>query len=102
MTSHGNRNYRYPDFPRGNLNNREEAWTSLSNWVSSLIRLMEHKDSLDVFKVTFDSNKSIDIEGRVKVGDTDSGVTAQAGDIRYNTATNKHQGYNGSTWNDMY
>ena len=25
-----------------------------------------------------------------------------AGSIRYNSGTNKHQGYDGSTWNDLY
>lgn len=29
-------------------------------------------------------------------------LTAEAGMVIYNTTTNKHQGYNGSTWNDFY
>lgn len=29
-------------------------------------------------------------------------LDAVAGDFIYNTTTNKHQGYNGSTWNDCY
>jgi hypothetical protein len=29
-------------------------------------------------------------------------LDAEAGDFIYNTTTNKHQGYNGSTWNDCY
>ena len=29
-------------------------------------------------------------------------VTWQAGAVIYNTTTNKHQGYNGTTWNDFY
>ena len=32
----------------------------------------------------------------------DSGATAQAGDIRYNSSTNKHEGYDGTSWNAMY
>ena len=32
----------------------------------------------------------------------DSGAAAQAGDIRYNTGTNKHEGYDGTSWNAMY
>jgi len=52
--------------------------------------------------VVVDKNKSINISGRIKVADIDATVTAQSGDIRYNSSTNKHQGYNGSSWNDMY
>lgn len=29
-------------------------------------------------------------------------IAAEAGDTIYNTTTNKHQGYDGSTWNDFY
>ena len=29
-------------------------------------------------------------------------LTAATGDIVYNTTTSKHQGYNGSVWNDLY
>ena len=31
-----------------------------------------------------------------------AGVTTEAGAIIYNTSTNKHQGYNGTSWNDLY
>ena len=30
------------------------------------------------------------------------GLVTEAGAIIYNTITNKHQGYNGTTWNDLY
>jgi hypothetical protein len=37
---------------------------------------------------------------KIRVGE---GVSAAvAGDIRYNTGTSKHQGYDGTNWNDMY
>lgn len=29
-------------------------------------------------------------------------TTTTAGALRYNTSTNKHQGYDGTTWNDLY
>lgn len=45
-------------------------------------------------------DRAITINGRLRV--TDNSVTAVAGDIRYNATTNKHQGYNGTSWNDMY
>lgn len=31
-----------------------------------------------------------------------TGLTTEAGAIIYNTSTNKHQGWNGTTWNDLY
>jgi len=33
---------------------------------------------------------------------TRDGLTAVAGDIIYNTTTKKHQGYNGTSWNNLY
>jgi len=78
------------------------VWAELQRWVGSLILALEQDQSFKVFNVTIDNNKSIDIEGRIKVADTDSSITALEGDIRYNSSTNKHQGYNGSSWNDMY
>ena len=47
----------------------------------------------------FDNNL-IKINGRLRV--TDNSATAVAGDIRYNSSTNKHQGYDGSVWHDFY
>jgi len=41
-----------------------------------------------------------EFDGEIKVGD--NGTTAEAGMIRYNSTTNKHQGYDGTTWNDLY
>ena len=99
---------RYPDFPRIpiSLQNNEsgirEAWDNKSRWGASVIRALEEADSQNVNNVIVDRNKSIDISGRIKVADIDATVTAQSGDIRYNSSTNKHQGYNGSSWNDMY
>jgi len=78
------------------------VWAELQRWVGSLILALEQDQSFKVFNVTIDNNKSINIEGRIKVADTDSSITALEGDIRYNSSTNKHQGYNGTTWNDMY
>ena len=99
---------RYPDFPRipifleNNKSDIREVWDNISRWGASFIRALEEADSQSVNNVIVDTNKSIDIEGRIKVADIAATVTAQAGDIRYNSSTNKHQGYNGSGWNDMY
>lgn len=38
--------------------------------------------------------------GRLRVGDNMD--TPAAGEIRYNSTTNRHQGYNGTTWEDFY
>ena len=99
---------RYPDFPRvpllvGDDNQLvSNLWNEATRWVNSFIRAIEQRDALSIFFVTKDEDKSTLIEGRLNVGDTATTVVAQAGDIRYNTTTNKHQGYNGSSWNDMY
>ena len=101
---------RYPELSHNvpSINNEDvettvnNIWTELQRWVGSLILALEQDQSFTVFNVTIDANKSIDVEGRIKVADTDNSITALAGDIRYNSSTNKHQGYNGSTWNDMY
>jgi len=108
MSTQGFRKVRYPDFPRipifldNNKSGIKEAWDNISRWGASFIRALEEADSQSVNNVIVDTNKSIDIEGRIKVADIAATVTAQAGDIRYNSSTNKHQGYNGSGWNDMY
>jgi hypothetical protein len=39
---------------------------------------------------------------RMTTADRDAIATPAAGLIIYNTSTNKHQGYNGTTWNDFY
>ena len=101
--STGNRNIqRYPDFPRIVPETIEEGWNGIIRWAASLVRSLEEKESLNIFNVLIDQNKSIQVDGRIKVGDTAASVTAQAGDIRFNTLTNKHQGNDGTSWNDLY
>lgn len=105
----GTRNVRYPEFPSlpnyllADKVGMKEAWSDIGHWASSFIRVLEEDvDSQNIMNVAVDKNKSINISGRIKVADIDATVTAQSGDIRYNSSTNKHQGYNGSSWNDMY
>ena len=109
MSNQGFRKVRYPDFPRtplylmnSNVTEIQDAWQDMGRWVGSFIRVLEDADAKSIQNIIFDANKSIDVFGRIKVGDTDPAVSVQAGDIRYNSSTNKHQGYNGSGWNDMY
>ena len=105
----GIRNVRYPEFPSlpnyllADKVGMKEAWSDIGHWASSFIRVLEEDvDSQNIMNVVVDKNKSINILGRIKVADITATVTAQAGDIRYNSSTNKHQGYNGSSWNNMY
>lgn len=45
----------------------------------------------------------LDVNGNIKVADSNAICAAgNAGEIRYDTATNKHQGCNGTSWNDLY
>ena len=99
---------RYPDFPRYPrvLTDADQSvrdiWDNIANWSSTLIRSLEESNTRSIFFVTEDENESINIEGRIQVGEVGVSVTPVAGDIRYNTSTNKHQGYNGTSWNNMY
>ncbi|RMH34168.1 MAG: hypothetical protein D6694_15375, partial [Gammaproteobacteria bacterium] len=45
-------------------------------------------------------NRLIVVNGRLRV--TDNSAAPVAGDIRFNTTTNKHEGYDGTTWYAMY
>jgi hypothetical protein len=54
------------------------------------------------FLCTEDEQGSIQVDGRIRVAEVGVSVTPVAGDMRYNTSTNKHQGYNGTSWNDFY
>ena len=45
-------------------------------------------------------NSLVKINGRLRI--TDNSETAVAGDVRYSPSANKHQGYDGTSWNDMY
>ena len=39
---------------------------------------------------------------RMTTSQRDAMTGVEAGAVIYNTTTNKHQGWNGTTWNDMY
>ena len=45
----------------------------------------------------------LDVAGNIKVANSSATCGASnAGEIRYNTATSKHEGCNGTAWNDLY
>ena len=104
--------------------NAENA-TLLVNQASSAAAdkiLRIRSNAVDRFVIQGDGNvgigttapgEKLEVNGNIKVSGnmlkmtgistaTRDGLTAVAGDIIYNTTTNKHQGYNGSTWNDLY
>jgi hypothetical protein len=99
---------RYPDFPRypRTLIDADETfkhtWNEISNWSATLIRALEEANTRTVFFVVEDNRGSIKVDGRIQVGEVGVSVTPVAGDMRYNTSTNKHQGFNGTSWNDFY
>ena len=43
--------------------------------------------------------ETLHVNWGIRIGTTTNAV---AGNLRYNSATNKHQWYNGTTWNDLY
>ena len=99
---------RYPDFPRYPRvltdadENFKHAWDNISGWSDTLIRALEESNTRTIFFVIEDDKGSINVDGRIQVGEVGVSVTPIAGDMRYNSSTNKHQGYNGTSWNDFY
>lgn len=73
----------------------------LINWGSTLVRALE-SDRLDIRKraVLHDTKGDARVEGRLKVADSVS--TPENGMIRYNSTTNKFQGYAGGVWTDFH
>jgi hypothetical protein len=57
-------------------------------------------DGLVRFGDLVTGTKAIRATGRLRVGE--DAETAAAGDIRYNTSTSKHEGFDGTNWNAFY
>jgi|TARA_R100000781_G_scaffold105970_1_gene69871 hypothetical protein len=96
----------YPVFPRFpfsfNDNITRKMWELNENWANHLRSSLETQDATVIKrKVEVDSNSSIEVQGRIRVGEVTTSVTPVAGDMRYNTSTNKFQGWNGSAWQDF-
>lgn len=97
----------FPNFPRFPYNFdtivSETLYRTIGQWATALIETNNQADiRLQKRKVEKDDNGSIEVPGRINVADTGSAVTAKAGDIRFNSSTNKFQGYNGTTWQDFH
>tara|TARA_R110002124_G_C8515244_1_gene475678 strand:- start:139 stop:378 length:240 start_codon:yes stop_codon:yes gene_type:complete len=77
-------------------------WELNENWANNLRGSLETQDATIVKrKVEVDNTSSIKVQGRIRVGEVTTSVTPVAGDMRYNTSTNKFQGWNGSAWQDF-
>jgi len=77
-------------------------WELNENWANHLRGSLETQDATVIKrKVEVDNNSSISVQGRIRVGEVTTSVTPVAGDMRYNTSTNKFQGWNGSAWQDF-
>ena len=96
----------YPVFPRFPFsfeeNTTRKMWELSENWANHLRNSLATQDAtINRRKVEIDENASVQVEGRIRVGEVTTSVTPVAGDMRYNTGTNKFQGYNGTTWQDF-
>ena len=61
------------------------------------------RSSDDTDVVSADSLGNIRALGKLSLpGQAGQPASPLAGDIIFNTTTNKHQGYDGSVWNDLY
>jgi hypothetical protein len=100
----------YPRFPRitPNMENSSTTFTtSQATWADTL----NDKLSADQVKirnsVQQDQFGSISIRGRLRLNNDLSNPdtpepTPVAGQMRFNTATNKFQGYDGTAWRDFH
>lgn len=80
-----------------------DAATVANGFRIQRIMLYHPTQTWDPWKVSRNGDSiygALDVQSRLRVAD--NSATAVAGDIRYNSGTSKHQGYDGATWNDMY
>mgnify|MGYP006409150865 CR=1 FL=1 len=72
--------------PRGEQNSNFIEWRQwfelLKNYINGLV------------------GDYVTFSGRIKVGDNSE--TAVEGDVRYESTLKKHQGFDGTSWNNMY
>ncbi len=81
----------------------DEIINIVGRWANNIVLDLESRDASDnIKKVAIDNNGSITVAGRINVSDVADTVTAQAGDIRFNSSTNKCQGYDGTAWRDFH
>tara|TARA_R110000824_G_scaffold85130_5_gene211871 strand:- start:667 stop:957 length:291 start_codon:yes stop_codon:yes gene_type:complete len=81
----------------------EEIIDIIGQWSNNIVLDLESRDAaVNIRKVAIKETGSITVAGRVNISDVNSTVTAQAGDMRFNSTTNKFQGYDGTAWRDFH
>lgn len=91
---------RFPDL-NIDTSTLESVHRSVTSWASALTgSLKTFHDYILKRTVTINSTGGIDVAGRIKVAD--DGSTPQNGQIRYNSSTNKFQGYAAGAWVDLH
>ena len=97
----------FPVFPRFPTNfpdsTSDMMWRLLTDWGNNLRMSLQTEDIItQQRKVEKDENGSIEVNGRVKVSDVAATIGTRAGDIRFNSSTNKFPGFDGTTWQDFH
>ena len=97
----------YPVFPRFPFsfedNTTRKMWELNENWANHLRDALYGQDAtLNQRKVEIDSNASVQVQGRVRVGEPTTSVTPVAGDMRYVSSTNTFQGFDGTLRQDFH
>ena len=90
-------------FPR--LTGSSEA--GFFRWASQLVNVLErNRDEIFSSFTRQDSGGTIRLNGRIQVNQNntnpDVSEDARVGEIRFNTLTNKFQGFDGSSWQDFH
>ena len=76
-------------------------------WASQLVNVLErNRDEIFSSFIRQDSGGTIRLNGRIQVNQNntnpDVSEDARVGEIRFNTLTNKFQGFDGSSWQDFH
>ena len=90
-------------FPRLTLSSE----SNIFKWASQLVNALErNRNEILASFIRQDDGGTIRINGRIQVNqnltDPDVSTSDRVGEIRYNTATSKFQGFDGSLWRDFH
>lgn len=102
LTFSGNDAYIDAAVSTGNLIFRTNGSTEAARFTSTQNVLIGTATDIASSKLTVTSTTQGFLPPRMTTAQRDLISSPAAGLIIYNTSTNKHQGYNGSTWNDFY
>ena len=90
-------------FPR--LTSTSES--NIFRWAAQLVNVLErNRDEIFSSFTRQDAGGTVRLNGRIQVNqdatNTDVTTDDRVGEIRYNAATSKFQGFNGSGWQDFH